>query len=216
MRLNACNVWFRYKTRTILKGIDLSVAVGESVAILGPSGVGKTTLLSLLGGMQKPESGAIDVDGDSDTSRWVAWTLQTANVLPYRTALDNTALGALADGRNRREAILIAHKCLRDVGLSSVVGETTRRLSGGELQRVVIARGLASTRPFLLADEPTGQLDRATTDLVAECLLATKTDRGVVIVTHDVTVAERCDRVYRLIDGQLSYQDMRPDGSVVR
>jgi len=207
MRLSGRDIWFSYGTHTILDGVSISVEVGEAVAVLGPSGTGKTTLLSVLGGMQKPSSGRVEVDGDPDPRGWVSWILQTVNVLPYRTVLENTALGALADGVNRSDAVDIAAHRLAQVGLSGMESVPARKLSGGELQRVVIARGLASSRPFMLADEPTGQLDNITTDKVAEFLLAARSERGLVVVTHDLSIAARCDRVLRLVDGYLREQD---------
>ena len=207
MRLSGQDIWFAYGTHTILDGVSVSVEVGEAVAVLGPSGTGKTTLLSVLGGMQKPSSGRVEVDGDPDPRGWVSWILQTVNVLPYRTVLENTALGALADGVSRSGAIDIAMHRLEQVGLSGMESVPARKLSGGELQRVVIARGLASSRPFMLADEPTGQLDNITTDKVAGFLLAARAERGLVVVTHDLSIATRCDRVLRLVDGFLCESD---------
>lgn len=166
--------------------------------------VEKTTLLSLLGGMQRPQSGEVSVDGDPRPQGWVSWVLQTVNVLQHRTVLENVALGAAADGLDRKHATALAEARLEDVGLADLAGVPARKVSGGELQRVVIARGLVSSRPFLLADEPTGQLDRATTLSVIECLLAAKQDRGVVVVTHDPAVASRCDRSYQLLDGLIT------------
>jgi putative ABC transport system ATP-binding protein/lipoprotein-releasing system ATP-binding protein len=204
MRLTARNLWFGYDSRTILAGVNLEVATGEAVAILGPSGVGKTTLLAMLGGMLRPRSGRVAVDDRLAPRDWVGWVLQTVNVLPHRTALDNAALGAAADGVGFRAARRFAAELLGQVGLASVASVPARQLSGGELQRVVIARGLASDRPFLLADEPTGQLDRATTELVTDTLVAARDRRGVVVATHDAAVAARCNRVYCLVDGRLA------------
>lgn len=203
MRLNARDLWFGYAGRPILSGAEFSASTGEAVAIVGPSGVGKTTLLSLLGGMQRPQQGRVDVDGDPDVARWASWVLQTVNVLANRSVLENVALGALADGRPRPEALEIAVGRVHEVGLTALAQAPARKVSGGELQRVVIARALASSRPFLLADEPTGQLDRVNTDQVVECLLLARAERGLVIVTHDPAVADRCDRGYELVDGKL-------------
>lgn len=203
MRLSASDLWFGYGDRQILTGAEFSASTGEAVAIVGPSGVGKTTLLSLLGGMQRPRKGAVDVDGDTGVARWMSWVLQTVNVLANRSVLENVALGALADCRSRPEALEIAAGRVHQVGLAALAQAPARKVSGGELQRVVIARALASSRPFLLADEPTGQLDRVSTDQVVECLLLARTERGLVIVTHDPAVADRCDRRYELVDGKL-------------
>ncbi len=204
MRLTAEEVWFGYGSRQILSGVSLTVSTGEAVAVVGPSGVGKTTLLSLLGGMQHPRSGQVSIDGVRVSRVGVSWVLQTVNVLPNRTVLENVALGALADGMDRRQATALAHARLRDVGLADLAQARARKVSGGELQRVVIARGLASSRPFLLADEPTGQLDHATTLSVVDCLLGARQDRGIIVVTHDPAVARRCDRTYELLDGRVT------------
>lgn len=203
MRLSAHDLWFGYDDRPILDGVEFSAATGEAVAIVGPSGVGKTTLLSLLGGMQRPRAGRVEVDGDPAVSAHVSWVLQTVNVLANRSVLENVALGPLVDGRPRREALAIAASRLHEVGLDALADAPARKVSGGELQRVVIARALASSRPFLLADEPTGQLDRVTTDQIVECLLLARAERGLIVVTHDPAVAARCDRRYELVDGLL-------------
>ena len=191
---------------TLLSGASLRVALGENVAIVGPSGSGKTTLLALLGGLLRPRQGSVRVAGVAleDPRDNVAWVLQSVNVLPDRTALDNVSAGAFADGLSRASAEVLGRDTLGAVGLAALAERPVRVLSGGELQRVVIARALASSRRFVLADEPTGQLDRATTDAVVDALLTTGAGRrGLVVVTHDPTVAARCHRTYLLRDGRL-------------
>lgn len=125
-----------------------------------------------------------------------------AGLFNDRRVMDNVAIGALADGKTRAEAEEVAAQALRSVGLENRLADPVRRLSGGEMQRVVIARALASARPFVLADEPTGQLDTHTTQHVLEVLLDTTRSRGLLTVTHDAAVAERCDRTFALSDGK--------------
>lgn len=177
------------------------------VAIAGPSGSGKTTLLALLGGLLPVQSGDVRlVDGAGTPHRTrdtVAWVLQTGNVLADRNVVDNVCLGGFQGGLDRRRAFGEARRWLALVGLGERAGAQVRVLSGGEVQRVVIARALASGRPLLLADEPTGQLDAATTESVLAVLLDRAHGRSVAVVTHDPQVAQRCDRVLRLHNGTL-------------
>ncbi|GIG32747.1 ABC transporter ATP-binding protein [Cellulomonas oligotrophica] len=190
----------------VLTGANLHVDHGTTVAILGPSGSGKSTLLSVLGGLVRPTSGTVRVEGENGGAAHsvrdvTSWVLQTVNVLPERSALDNVAVGALTRGLDGAAARAEAATRLSAVGLGDRAGEKVRLLSGGELQRVVIARALATARPFVLADEPTGQLDRATSDTVLDALLSGTGGAGMVIVTHDPEVAERCDRTVRIENG---------------
>lgn len=190
----------------------MSVTLGDRVAILGPSGSGKTTLVALLGGLIAPDEGSVTVEsqhGALQPARCVAWVLQTLNVLPDRTTLENAQLGAYADTADPKQARQRALAGLEAVGLGSLVDRPVRTLSGGECQRVVIARALASRRPFILADEPTGQLDHATTARVLDVLVGDLRERGIVIVTHDREVAARCDRVISILDGRISEVDAR-------
>ena len=199
----------------VLDGATFEVATGESVAILGPSGSGKSTLLSVLGGLLAPDVGTVGiVEGDDPdasllpgtTRHACAWVLQTTNVLPERTARDNVAFAGLARGMARAGALALADDALEDVGLTYRAHTQARLLSGGELQRVVVARALTSGRPFILADEPTGQLDARTSEVVLDALLAARASSGavgLVVVTHDAAVAERCDRTVRIHLGKV-------------
>ncbi|MFJ4232778.1 ABC transporter ATP-binding protein [Cellulosimicrobium cellulans] len=199
----------------VLDGATIEVGQGESVAVLGPSGSGKSTLLSVLGGLVRPSRGQVLLERDDGTRTPAeaahlrascAWVLQTVNVLPERTAVANVALGALARGSARHEARELAVRLLREVGLGHRTTTAARSLSGGELQRVVVARALASGRPFLLADEPTGQLDRTTSREILAAMLGPRVGvvrTGVVVVTHDPEVAERCDVTVRIEDGRV-------------
>jgi putative ABC transport system ATP-binding protein/lipoprotein-releasing system ATP-binding protein len=130
-----------------------------------------------------------------------SWILQTVNVLPERSVLDNVAIGALVRGASRTRARELAAERLALVGLADRLDDPARLLSGGEVQRVVIARALATGRPFVLADEPTGQLDHSTSRVVLDALFTTAGGAGVVVVTHDPDVAARCARTVRIDDG---------------
>lgn len=205
MRIVATDVGFSYGKRVIAEGLGLRISVGESIAIVGPSGVGKSTLLGLLGGAVRPTSGSVELEGSSSPLiDAVSWVFQTLNVLMDRSVIDNVELGALGDDIDRDTRRRRSVSALARVGLDDRVNEPVRTLSGGELQRVVIARALASERAFILADEPTGQLDTETTRAVTGMLTSVRKDRGVVIVTHDLEVARHCDRVYRMDSGRLT------------
>ena len=208
MRLVARDLSFRYPggDHEVLSGLRCDIPSGVSAAIVGPSGSGKTTLLALLGGLVAPQRGhfaCVDDDGGEHVPRDVStWVLQTVSLMPERTVLDNVCLGAYLDGATRTEAQRSALAALDDVGLGDRAGDPARVLSGGEAQRVANARALASTRPVLFADEPTGQLDAATTSTVLDRMFASAR-RTVVLVTHDESAAARCGVVLRLRDGVL-------------
>ncbi len=207
MRLTVKDVVFAHRgAPPVLRGVSLDAAAGESVAVVGPSGSGKTTLLALVGGLLHPKSGAIGLteEGSAELTPVrpeASWVLQTVNVLPDRTVADNVALGAHADGVSRRHALALAADALGTVGLGGYGPRLVRTLSGGEVQRVVIARAVVGHRKVLLADEPTGQLDDDTSSTVTEALLTAARDRILVIVTHDADVAARCTHTYRLQSG---------------
>ncbi len=203
--------------RPILTGVDLSLAAGESVAVLGRSGSGKSTLLSLIGLFDRADSGQYLLDGRdiSRISERGAAALRSADfgfvfqrffLLKHLTAAQNVAM-ALVNGqgwlprRHRRAKVLGA---LDQVGIAHLAGQRPVRLSGGEQQRVAIARALVRAPRVILADEPTGALDTETGNLVVDALRAT-TDRGcaLVLVTHDADHAARMSRVLRLHDGVL-------------
>lgn len=201
--------------RWVLRGVDLEVAAGESVALVGPSGSGKTTLLSISGLLQQPSEGTVSLDGRQVSAAGgrggsgllgevFAWVFQSVNTLRHRSALDNTALGLLARGLRRGDAEAAAADALDRVGLAGFEDTPVETLSGGELQRVCIARAVAARPRFLLADEPTGQLDRSTSDRVLDALWQARgSETAIVIATHDPDAAARCDRVLRLVDGRV-------------
>lgn len=208
MRLTATDLRFRYAggDHDVLAGLTCAIPSGARAAIVGPSGSGKTTLMSVLGGLLRPQQGAfecVDERGGLHVPRDVStWVLQTVSLLPDRTVLDNVALGAYLDGADVPTARRRARRRLAEVGLSGHTERPARVLSGGEGQRAAIARALASNRPVLFADEPTGQLDAATTEQVLDAMFAAA-DRTVILVTHDEAAASRCDFVLHLADGVL-------------
>jgi predicted ABC-type transport system involved in lysophospholipase L1 biosynthesis ATPase subunit len=201
----------------ILRGVDLSVTAGESVAVMGRSGSGKSTLLALLGLMSRVADGELrlmghDVTRASDRRRsflrgqHIGFVFQSYSLARHMSASQNVELPLLYGRRVRRRArrTLVAD-ALSAVGLADRARSRPRQLSGGEQQRVAIARALVRPPALILADEPTGAIDVATAGTVLDVLLAACRDRGcaLVVATHDVQVARRCDRQLNLVDGQL-------------
>ena len=197
------SVRFRYgaKEPWVLDGVDLTVPDGQMVALVGPSGSGKTTLLQLIGGLLAPDGGRVDNPTPPEAIRWV---FQTPMLLAHQSVRHNIDIALM--GREwtqpRREAR--TGEMIDDVRLRGFEDTPVSRLSGGQRQRVQIARALASKPALVLADEPTGQLDHATTGVVMDAMRGAR-DRGttVVIVTHDAYVAERCERIVALEDGRI-------------
>ena len=200
----------------VLNDIDLDIRTGEMLAIVGASGVGKSTLLHILGGLDRPTSGRVfyrdvDVFGlDSDRlarfrNEHVGFVFQFHHLLPEFSALENVMLPALIRGTERVAAAENASKVLADVGLGSRVHHRPGELSGGEQQRVAVARALVLSPDAVLADEPTGNLDTHTGEAVHELLKKINKERGItfVIVTHNDRLAIRADRVLRMADGKL-------------
>lgn len=193
-----------------LDGFDLDAATGSMVVVIGPSGSGKTTLLSCLGGILTPTAGAIRIGDVTVTSldrrglvgyrrRTVGIVFQAFNLIGSMTALENVMAPLLAAGGRRRSAILRAAEVLAEVGLSERAGHRPGALSGGEQQRVAVARALASDPPLLLADEPTAHLDRAQVDGVLALLRASVAPgRLAVVATHDERVLAIADAVVEL------------------
>lgn len=176
---------------------------------MAPSGSGKTTLLAIMGGLLSSTSGEVYVTDAGGTQSSVrhhtGWVFQTTNLLGRRSIIDNVIVGALARGTPYQLALEQGMSALDLVGLGDMDDRAARTLSGGEAQRLSIARALVAGADFLLADEPTGQLDKATTDHVVNVMLAAVERRsvGAVVVTHDRSVAERCTRIVALTDGRL-------------
>lgn len=199
---------------TILAEVDLSIAGGETVAIVGASGAGKSTLLALLAGLDEPSSGrvwlngaeltALDEDGRAAVrAQHVGFVFQSFHLLPSLTAIENVMLPLeLAGRRNARAA---ASEVLGQVNLSSRREHYPRQLSGGEQQRVAIARAFVTRPAVLFADEPTGNLDAVTGERVIELLfeLNRATRTTLVVVTHDQAIAQRCGRIIRIDAGRI-------------
>jgi putative ABC transport system ATP-binding protein len=200
-------------TLTILEGINLEIAAGEAVALIGPSGAGKTTLLALLAGLDHPSNGGVrlcgedleqlDEDGRAQLrGRNVGFVFQSFHLVPSLTALENVMLPLeLAE---EKDAAARARAALDSIGLGSRTGHYPRQLSGGEKQRVAIARAFVTRPSVLFADEPTGNLDTASGDRISTLLFDMNKQSGttLVLVTHDKTLAARCDRIIELEAGR--------------
>jgi putative ABC transport system ATP-binding protein len=216
-----------YRTGTVaveaLADLDLQVASGELVAVMGPSGSGKTTLLNCLSGLDDIDAGTVEVEGHdlfsmSDAARTehrakaMGFVFQAFNLIPVFSAVENVELPLLLGGVPAREARAAAIEMLETVGLGHRVRHRPSEMSGGEQQRVTIARALVARPAIVWADEPTGNLDSAMAEQVMDLLCRLNAEQGqtIVLVTHDPAIGERVPRVIRMRDGRLVEDFRRP------
>jgi putative ABC transport system ATP-binding protein len=205
----------------ILRGVSLEIEAGETVSVVGPSGSGKSTLLMVLGGLERPSAGRVRIDGaDLDSlgedalarlrRERIGIVFQSFHLIPTMTALENVAIPLELGGCS--DALTEAAAALGAVGLAHRLSHYPAQLSGGEQQRVAIARAFIAQPKLLLADEPTGNLDAATGELVIDCLFEHRARFGtaLVLITHDPAIAERCTRQVRLLDGRIVDDRLTP------
>lgn len=204
------------ETLNALDGVNFSVQPGEFIAITGPSGSGKSTLANIIGGLDKPTSGSVEVDGN-DLSRvrdnklsayrneHIGFVFQSFNLQATNTALENVMLPLVFSGMNNKDRKVRAEACLKAVGLADRLKHKPNQLSGGQRQRVAIARALAGNPKIIIADEPTGNLDSSKGKEILE-LLKQLNKQGItlIIITHDMDVAHQAHRIIQIVDGKLT------------
>lgn len=200
----------------VLKGVSIKLAKGETVALLGASGAGKSTLMHILGALDRPTSGSVRYEGEdifakserqlaSFRNRAIGFVFQFHHLLPEFTALENVMMPAMINGASRNEASFSARSILEEVGLGHRVTHKPGELSGGEQQRVAVARALVMSPQLLLADEPTGNLDMKTSESIHDLFEDLHKNRGlsIMVVTHNERLAARTMRQIRLQDGRV-------------
>ncbi len=198
----------------VLRGVSFALGAGESMGLVGPSGSGKTTLMMLLAGLERPSRGRVVIDGidlaslDEDglarfRRRTIGIVFQSFHLVPTMTALENVAIPLEFAGR--RDAFAVAREGIASVGLEQRLRHYPSQLSGGEQQRIAIARAFVASPKLLLADEPTGNLDGATGHRVMDLLFRLRAEHGtaLLLITHDAGLARSCDRVVGLADGRI-------------
>jgi lipoprotein-releasing system ATP-binding protein len=213
----------------VLQGIDLAIDNGEVLAIVGPSGAGKSTLLHCIGTLDIPTGGSIRLAGEEITrlpgsrladlrNRTIGFVFQFHHLLPEFNAVENVMMPGLVQGRNRRELEVRAGALLEEVGLKDRMTHRPGELSGGEQQRVALARALMLDPKLLLADEPTGNLDSATSSQIHELFFAINAQRGttIVVVTHNMALAASMPRVVTLRDGKVERDERRTSSGAAR
>ncbi|GAB5414051.1 MAG: lipoprotein-releasing ABC transporter ATP-binding protein LolD [Congregibacter sp.] len=210
---------------SVLRGVDLSLAAGEKIAIIGSSGSGKSTLLNLLGGLDTVSEGSVQLAGrdmapmsEAQRARWrnenLGFVYQFHHLLPEFSALENVAMPQLIQGVRRSDAEALAADLLADVGLAARLSHRPGQLSGGERQRVAIARSLINQPRCVLMDEPTGNLDPNSAEQVLALIDTLRAqDTAFVVVTHDPTIAARMQRTLRLHNGVLLSAESEPDAA---
>jgi putative ABC transport system ATP-binding protein len=218
--LEASQLWKLYQagesTVEAVRGVDVRIDSGEMIAVMGPSGCGKTTLLNILSGIDEPTSGMVLVNGQplygsSDDERTdlrgqhFGFIFQNFNLLPVLSAVENVELPLLLNGSSPTEARTSALLALEQVGLGDRSGHRPAELSGGQQQRVAVARAIVHRPSIILCDEPTGNLDNATSEEVMALLTTMNREQGTtfLVVTHDPAIAEQCQRTITMSDGNI-------------
>lgn len=203
MQIEAADVGIKYGSRLVFTGFSAVIGANEITALVGPSGSGKSSLLAVLSGLQRPSMGTVAMtlpDGNQCASKpdLVAWVTQDTNALGSRTVLDNVAIAALSRGLSHDKSRAIGMLHLEQVGLADRARSKCRELSGGELQRVALARAFATNRPFVFADEPSSSLDEANTRLLGRLLADLELTATIVVATHDPIIMEAAHVVHAL------------------
>lgn len=204
MSIVGTGLCIRYGDRVVLTDFSLTIGERSVTAIVGPSGSGKSSLLAVLSGLQRPDAGSVEMRRNATehlmppNPNWVAWVTQGAQSLMFRSVLDNVAIAALSRGLRIPQAHAVGRFRLAQVGLADRADAMCRELSGGELQRVALARALATDRPFVFADEPSSNLDAANTRVLSELLRNLDADATVVVATHDPVLVHSAAAVYSL------------------
>ena len=201
----------------VLRDVNLSLERGESLAIIGPSGSGKSTLLNVLGTLDRPTGGSFELSGrnpyqlsDAALARFrneeIGFIFQEHHLLPQLTVLENVLLPSLAQGKPNADIIRRANELIERVGLSDRISHTPRELSGGQKERVAVARALLNAPTLVLADEPTGNLDRVNAAQIAQLLQEIQREENtiLIVVTHSSSLAGRMDQCMELIDGSVT------------
>ena len=215
--IKAKNIHFSYGNLQVLKGLDLEIEKGEFVSIVGASGSGKTTFLQLLGTLEKSDSGEIFVDGKSVRqlsekqlaifrNQKIGFVFQFHNLLAEFSALENVCLPAFIAGKNKKSAEKDANELLKMLGLENRLHHKPNELSGGEQQRVAVARALINRPAVILADEPSGNLDSKNAEELHQLLVKLNKEKGqtIVVVTHNAALANMANRKVEIIDGKLN------------
>lgn len=206
--LTLSTVGHRYRDTWLFRGISLTIESAQSVSVMGPSGSGKTTLLAIIGGLTSPTEGKVTLDRSSasdygvsgeEADPSISWITQTFAAFPNRSVLENVMCPLMLSGMDRERAHKRARCAIEYVALNHLEDERIRRLSGGEIQRTSIARAIAVAPDYILADEPTSQLDATITHQVVNALISNRSPESTIfLVTHDPEVASYCDRQFLL------------------